>query len=62
MYVLGRTNPDPPIISTTQGYVAALQILADNLNELDSSSLFNASNIATTIGEAAIETLGSNIV
>ena len=62
MYVLGRTNPDLPIISTTQGYVAALQILADNLNELDSSSLFNASNIATKIGEAATETLGSNSV
>ena len=62
MYVLGRTNPDLPIISSTQGHVAVLQILADNLNELDSASLFNASNIATKIGEAATETPSSNSV
>jgi len=57
MYVLGRTNPDLPIISSTQGHVDALQILAENLNELDSKSLFNATNIATKIGEAAAEVL-----
>ena len=57
MYVLGRTNPDLPIISTTQGYVAALQILADNINELGSNSLFNASNTATKIGEATTDSV-----
>jgi len=62
MYVFGRTNPDLPLISSTQGHIDALQILADNLNELDSASLFNASNIATKIGEAATETLSSNSV
>ena len=62
MYVFGRTNPDLPLISSTQGHIDALQILADNLNELDSASLFNASNIATKIGEAATDTLQSTTV
>ena len=62
MYVFGRTNPDLPLISSTQGHIDALQILADNLNELDSASLFNSSNIATKIGEAATETLNSSAV
>lgn len=62
MYVLGRTNPDLPLISSTQGHVAALQILADNLNELDQDSLFSAANIATKIGEAATEVLASNSI
>ena len=62
MHVLGRSNPDLPIISSTQGHVDALQILANNLNELDSSGIFNASKIATKIGEAATETLSSATV
>ena len=59
MYVFGRTNPDLPLISSTQGHIDALQILADNLNELDSASLFNAANIAAKIEEAATETLAA---
>ena len=59
MYVFGRTNPDLPLISSTQGHIDALQILADNLNELDSTKIFNAAQIATKIGEAATETLNS---
>ena len=59
MYAFGRTNPDLPLISSTQGHIDALKILADNLNELDSANLFNATNIATKIGEAATETLQS---
>ncbi len=62
MYVLGRSNPDLPIISSTQGHIDALKILADNLNELDSASLFNSTNIATKIGEAVTDTLISAAV
>jgi hypothetical protein len=62
MYVLGRSNPDLPIISSTQGHIDALKILADNLNELDSASLFNPANIATKIGEAVTDTLISATV
>ncbi len=59
MYAFGRTNPDLPLISSTQGHIDALKILADNLNELDSANLFNATNIATKIGEAVTDTLQS---
>ena len=62
MYVLGRSNPDLPIISSTQGHVDALQFLADNLNELDSASIFDRTKIATKIGEAATDTLNSATV
>ena len=62
MYVFGRTNPDLPLISSTQGHIDALQILADNLNELDSTKIFNAAQIATKIGEAATDTLNSTTV
>jgi hypothetical protein len=62
MYVLGRSNPDLQIISSTQGHVAALKILADNLNELDSASIFDRTKIATKIGEAATDTLNSTAV
>ena len=62
MYVFGRTNPDLPLISSTQGHIDALQILADNLNELDSTKIFNAAQIATKIGEAATDTLSSATV
>ena len=62
MHVLGRSHPDLPVISSTQGHVDALQILANNLNELDSSGILNASKIATKIGEAATETLSSATV
>jgi hypothetical protein len=62
MYVFGRSNPDLPIISSTQGHVDALQILANNLNELDTASLFNATNISAKIGEAATEVINSAAV
>jgi hypothetical protein len=62
MYVLGRSNPDLPIISSTQGHVDALKILADNLNELDSAGIFNSTSIASKIGEAATDTLNSTAV
>jgi hypothetical protein len=62
MYVLGRSNPDLPIISSTKGHIEALQILANRLNELDAASIYNPTSISSKIGAAATEVLNSSTI
>jgi Raf kinase inhibitor-like YbhB/YbcL family protein len=62
MHVLGRSNSDLAVVSSTQGQINALQILANNLNELDtllpmSGQIFNSTMVAGKIREAALEAL-----
>ncbi len=62
MHVLGRSNNDLAVVSSTQGQIDALQILANNLNELDtllpmSGQIFNSTMVAGKIREAALEAL-----
>lgn len=62
MHVLGRSNSNLAVVSSTQGQIDALQILANNLNELDtltpmSGQIFNSTMVAGKIREAALEAL-----
>jgi Raf kinase inhibitor-like YbhB/YbcL family protein len=62
MHVLGRSNSDLAVVSSTQGQIDALQILANNLNELDtllpmSGQIFSSTMVAGKIREAALEAL-----
>ena len=57
MYVFGRSNPNLTIVSSTQGHVQALTYLANRLDNLTGTDIFDATQISAQIEQAALDVM-----